>query len=303
MANVFITPDIVAARGIATLHNSMVLAALVSQDFNAEFNGKVGDTITVRKPATFEAATFNTTTRTTTWQAVTEDSIDVTLDTIKHVPVHVTDEQMTLEINDFSSQILTPAMEALAQAIDGALAEKLVDTAEGAGGGGTANISSSDATNAFIDARTILSRNKLPVMDRYSVLSPEGWGATLKTARIIEVDKSGQTDALRNSIIGRIVGFETYESQVFGYGANDAGQADGVAFHKSAVIAVIRPLNKPRGVPAENTAVQNYKGLSLRVIYTYDEAAKQDQMVVDIMYGLGVAYPQGVVQLNMGQGS
>jgi hypothetical protein len=303
MANVFITPDVVAARGIATLYNTMVLAALVSQDFNAEFNGKVGDTITVRKPATFTAATFNTTSRTTTWQDVTEDSIDVTLDTIKHVPVHVTDEQMTLEINDFSSQILTPAMEALAQAIDGALAEKLVDTAEGAGGGGTASISSSDATNAFIDARTTLSRNKMPVMDRYAVLSPEGWGATLKTARIIEVDKSGATDALRNSIIGRIVGFTTYESQVFGYGANDAGQADGVAFHKSAVIAVIRPLNKPRGVPAENAAVQNYKGLSLRVIYSYDEQAKQDQMVCDIMYGLGVAYPQGVVQLNMGQGS
>lgn len=303
MPNTFITPDVVASRGIATLYNSMVLAALVSQDFNSEFNGKVGDTVTVRKPATFTAATFDKTARTTTWQDVTEDSIDVTLDTIKHVPVHVTDEQMTLEIADFQSQILTPAMEALAQAIDGALAEKLVDTAEGAGGGGTASISASDATNAFIDARTILSRNKLPVMDRYSVLSPEGWGATLKTARIIEVDKSASTDALRNSIIGRIVGFETYESQVFGYGGGDAGQADGVAFHRSAVIAVIRPLNKPRGVPAENSAVQNYKGLSLRVIYSYDEQAKQDQMVCDIMYGLGVAYPQGVVQLNMGMGS
>lgn len=303
MASTFITPDVVASRGIATLYNSMVLAALVSQDFNSEFGGKIGDTVTVRKPATFTAATFDRNARTTTWQDVTEDSIDVTLDTIKHVPIHVTDEQMTLEISDFQAQLLTPAMEALAQAIDGALAEKLVDTAEGAGGGGTASISSSDATNAFIDARTTLSRNKLPVMDRYAVLSPEGWGATLKTARIIEVDKSGATDALRNSIIGRIVGFETYESQVFGYGAADAGQADGVAFHRSAVIAVIRPLNKPRGVPAENSAVQNYKGLSLRVIYSYDEEAKQDQVVIDIMYGLGVAYPQGVVQLNMGMGS
>jgi len=281
----------------------MVLAALVSQDFNAEFNGKVGDTITIRKPASFVAATFDTTTRTTTWQDAIEDSMPLTLDTIKHVPFHVTDEQMTLEISDFQSQLLTPAMEALAQAVDGDLAEKLVDVAEGAGGGGTATISGGDATNAFIDARTILSRNKMPVMDRYSVLSPEGWGATLKSARIIEVDKAGATDALRNSIIGRIVGFETYESQVFGYGAGDRGQADGVAFHKSAVIAAIRPLNKPRGVPAENSAVENYKGLSLRVIYSYDEEAKQDQVVTDILYGLAAAYPEGVVQLSMGMGS
>lgn len=305
MPNTFITPNVIASRGIATLYNTMVLAALVSQDFNAEFNGKIGDTVTVRKPATFTAAQFDRTGRTTTWQDVTEDSIDVTLDTILHVPVHVTDEQMTLEIVTFQEQILTPAMEALAQAIDGRLAEKLVDTAEGAGGGGTATISGSpaDATNAFIDARTILSRNKMPVTERNAVLSPEGWGASLKTARIIEVDKSASTDALRNSVIGRITGFETYESQVFGYGSGDAGQADGVAFHKSAVILVLRPLNKPRGVPSENAAVVNYKGLSLRVIYSYDESAKMDQVVIDLMYGLGVAYPQGVVQLNMGMGS
>ena len=303
MTNTFITPDVIASRGLAHLYNSTVLAALVSQDFSAEFNGKIGDTITIRKPATFTAATFNTTSRTTTWQDATEDSITVTLDTIKHVPFHVTDEQMTLEISDFDNQLLIPAMEALAQAIDGGLAEKLIDVAEGAGGGGTASISGSDATNAFIDARTILSRNKLPVTNRYSVLSPEGWGATLKSARIIEVDKSAASDALRNAIIGRIVGFETYESQVFGYGAGDAGQADGVAFHRDAVILVIRPLNKPRGVPAENSATRNYKGLNLRVVYSYDEEAKMDQVVIDIMYGMAAAYPEGVVQLNMGMGS
>jgi P22 coat protein - gene protein 5 len=303
MTNTFITPSVIAARGIATLYNSTVLAAIVSQDFNADFNGKVGDTITIRKPATFSAATFNTTVRTTTWQDATEDSMPLTLDTIKHVPFHVTDEQMTLEISDFQAQLLTPAMEALAQAVDGDLAEKLVDVAEGAGGGGKATVSGGDATNAFIDARTKLSRNKMPVMDRYSVLSPEGWGSTLKSARIIEVDKSASTDALRNSVIGRIVGFETYESQVFGFGAGDRGKADGVAFHKSAVILAIRPLNKPRGVPAENAAVENYKGLSLRVIYSYDEEAKQDQVVIDVMYGMAAAYPQGFVELDMGQGS
>jgi hypothetical protein len=308
MANTFITPHVVASRGIATLYNNTLLAALVSQDFNAEFNGKVGDTITIRKPATFTAATFDTTARTTTWQDATEDSVDVTLDTIKHVPFHVTDEQMTLKISDFQTQLLTPAMEALAQAMDGALAEKLVDTAEAGGGGGTVNMSDDPATvdtanYVFRKAREVLTRNKLPLTERFAVLSPEATTVALGDEIFLAADKSGSTDALRNAIVGRALGFETYETQVFGLGAGDAGQADGVAFHKSAVIAAIRPLNKPRGVPAENSAVVNYKGLSLRVIYSYDESAKQDQVVVDIMYGLAVAYPKGVVQLNFGQGS
>lgn len=308
MANTFITPTVVASRGLATLYNNTLLAALVSQDFNAEFAGKVGDTITVRKPATFTAATFNTTSRTTTWQDATEDSIDVTLDTIKHVPFHVTDEQMTLEISDFQTQLLSPAMEALAQAIDGDLAEKLVDAAEGAGGGGTVHITDDPATPdsanyVFRKAREKLTRNKLPLMDRYAVLSPEGTTVALGDEIFLAADKSGSTDALRNAIVGKALGFETYESQVFGSGPGDRGQADGVAFHKSAVIAAIRPLNKPRGVAAENAAVQNYKGLSLRVIYSYDEEAKQDQVVVDIMYGLATAYAEAAVQLDFGQGS
>lgn len=308
MANTFITPTVVARRGLPTLYNNMVLAALVSQDYNAEFNGKVGDTITVRKPAVFTAVDFDTTARTTTWQDATEDSVSVVLDKIKHVPFHVTDEQMTLEISDFQTQLLQPAMEALAQGIDGDLAEKLVDTAEGGGGGGTVNKSDDPATTdtanfVFRKARERLTRNKLPLTDRYSVLSPEAVTDTLGDPVFLEADKSGSTDALRNAIVGRALGFETYESQVLGYGAGDRGQADGVAFHKSAVILAIRPLNKPRGVAAENAAVESWKGLSLRVIYSYDEDAKQDQVVVDTMYGTTAAYTEGAVQLNFGIGS
>lgn len=308
MANTFIVPSVVARRGLATLYNNLTLAALVSQDFNEEFNGKVGDTITIRKPATFDAAVFNTTTRTTTWQDATEDSVDVTLDTILHVPFHVTDEQMTLEISAFQEQLLTPAMMALAQGLDGALAEKLVDVAEGAGGGGTVAMTDDPASTdtshyVYRKAREILTRNKLPLTDRYAVLSPEAVTVTLGDEIFLAADKSGSTDGLRNAIVGRALGFETYETQVFGLGGGDAGVADGVAFHKSAVIAAIRPLNKPRGVAAENSAVENFMGLSLRVIYSYDKEAKQDQVVVDIMYGLATAYPEGVVQLNFGQGS
>lgn len=308
MANTFITPTVVAARGIATLYNSLTMAALVSQDFNAEFNGKVGDTITIRKPATFTAATFNTTTRTTTWQDATEDSVNVTLDTIKHVPFHVTDEQMTLEISDFQTQLLTPAMEALAQSLDASLAEKVIDVAEGAGGGGTVNMSDDPASTdtshyVFRKAREKLNRNKLPLMDRYAVLSPEAETVALGDSVFLEADKSGSTDALRNAIIGRAFGFETYGSNVYGLGGGDAGVADGAAFHKSAIILAIRPLNKPRGVAAENSAVQNYKGLSLRVIYSYDEEAKQDQVVVDMLYGMATAYAEGAIQLSFGQGS
>jgi hypothetical protein len=308
MANVFITPTVIAARGLATLYNNTLLAALVSRDYDGEFTGKIGDTVTVRKPATFVAENFDKTTRDTNWQDASEDSVDVKLDTIKHVPFYVNDEQMTQEVSDFQTQLLTPAMEAIAQGIDGDIAEKLVDVAEGAGGGGTVSITGDpdtpDAPNwVFRKGREKLTRNKLPGVDRHAVLSPEAVTSVLGDVKFLEADKSGSTDALREAIIGRAFGFETYEAQVFGYGSGNKGQADGVGFHRSAIIAAIRPLQKPRGVAAENAAVENWKGLSLRVVYSYDEDAKQDKVVIDTLYGLTAAYAEGAVVLNFGQGS
>jgi hypothetical protein len=308
VANTFITPTVIAARGIATLYNSIVLAGLVWRDFDSDFTGKQGDTVTVRRPATLTSSLFNQTTRTTTYQDSTEDSDDITLDKLRHVPFYVTDEQMTLEISDFQAQLLTPAMEAIAQDIDADLAEALIDAAEGVGGGGTVAMSDDPASTdtahyVFRKSREKLTRNKLPMGDRHAVLSPEATTVALGESVFLEADKSGTTDALRNAIVGRAFGFETYETQVFGLGAGDKGVADGVAFHRTALILATRPLQKPRGVPAENVATSSYKSLGLRVIYSYDHDAKKDKVTVDTLYGLLASRPEAAVQLSFGQGS
>jgi len=194
-------------------------------------------------------------------------------------------------------------MESLAQRIDGILAEEMVDAAEGVGGGGTVEMGANEANYVFRKAREVLQRNKLPTGDRYAILSPEAETEALGDDLLIAVDKSGATDALRNAILGRIVGFETYGSQVFGSGEGNRGQADGVAFHKSAVVLAMRPLNQPRGIPDTQYSVQNYKGLSLRVVYSYDHDAKSDKVTVDTLFGVEATRPEGAVSLDFGIGS
>lgn len=304
MANTFITPSVIAARGLATLYNTTVLAQLVSRDYDTDFAGKVGDTVTVRKPAVFTAQVFDRATG-ISLQDVVEDSIDVKLDTLADVSFLVTSEQMTLEVSSFDSQLLTPAMEAISQKVDGDLAEKLVDTAAGAGGGGSSTMAStaSDVFTGAAGARATLGRAKLPTTERYAVLSPEGAGVALTDELFVAADKSGWTDALRDGSVGRVFGFDTYESQVFGYGPGDAGEADGVAFHRSAVILASRPLALPKGVAPSQVAAQGYKGLGLRVVYAYNNTYKQDEVSVDTLYGLKEARPEGAIELSFGIGS
>lgn len=301
MASTYITPSIIARNALATLHHSLVLAGLVYRDHSADFAQKVGDTITIRKPAVFTAETFNRAAG-ITLQDVTENSATVTLDTIANVSVAVTDEEMTLEIDDFRTRVLNGMVRAIAEKVDGDLAELLVDTANGAGGGGVAS-GVTTPTDAYRTALARLGRSKLPLTDRFAVLSPEAHADVLGEDKLIKVNESGSSNALRNAIIGDLLGFVNYTSGVLGHGAGDRGQADGVAFHKEAVALVIRPLDTPKGLPSSQVAREDAAGLSMRVTYAYSNTYKRDEISVDVLYGATALRPEGAIELDFGQGS
>src|SRR4051812_34529085 len=103
MAHTFISPTVIAQRALATLYNSTLLAGLVYRDYDAAFAGKVGDTVNVRKPATFEAKVFDRAVG-IELQDARETSFPVVLDTILDVSFPVTSEELTLEIDDFAAR-------------------------------------------------------------------------------------------------------------------------------------------------------------------------------------------------------
>lgn len=302
MANDFITPTVIARTALATLYNTTVLAQLVWRDFDPDFSGKPGDTVTVRKPAVFTAEEFVRNSGITI-QDADEDSTTVALNKIADVSFAVTSEELTLELDDFDNRLLVPASEAIAQKIDGDLAEALVDAAESVGGGGTVAGTQTTPHTALVDARTVLTRNKLPLSQRYGVFSPEATGSLLKDDLFKSVDKSGSTDALYEANIGRKFGVDSYESQVLGQGAGDRGQADGIVFHRHAVVLASRLMDTPRGVSAGQVATADYKGLSLRTVMSYDITKKQDVCSVDFLYGISTLRKEAAVQVNLGFGS
>ena len=114
MANTFLTPEVVAKEALMVLTSNLVMADLVHRDY-AEELVSVGDTVSIRKPAKFVAKNF---TGTAEAQDITEGSVSVKLDRFRDVTVAVTSKQMSLDIEDFSQQVVEPAMQAIAQAID-----------------------------------------------------------------------------------------------------------------------------------------------------------------------------------------
>lgn len=300
MANSFLTAQIIAQQALANLYETTIMAPLVHRDYEPEFGRKVGDTITIRKPAIFTAQEYNRTSGITV-QNATETGVSMALNHFADVSFAVTSEDMTLKITDFEEQLLGPAMEAISQKIDRDILGLRDDIVQEVGHA-TVNAAGEDYngyggdypysdSRVLIQAGAVLNVNKVPTMDRRVVVGPTtnaSWVAE-KTWR--QAEHRGSTEGLLEASLGaRVSGFDGYMTQNVGQPKATGSQVTGdpttevdVAFHRTAFALAFRPLEIPPG--ARDAAISNYKGFALRVIYDYDMDKKQMICSIDCLYG------------------
>ena len=270
MANTFLTPDIIAREALMVLRNNAVMANLVHRDYSSEFVAGVGDTVTIRKPATFEAKEY---TGSITVQDANEAGVPVKMDKHLDVSFAVTSKQLTMDIEDFSKQLLVPAMQAFADKVDQYLLGLKADI--------TNNVPATDVVqNDVIDARAYLTKAAAPLTERRFVYGSDTETKLLKTDLFISAEKVGdEGTALREASLGRKYGMDFYVDQ----NADTVGVA-GMAFHKNAFAFVTRPLALPQG--AAKAAIVDYDGFGLRVVQDYDINTKTDTISIDMVCGV-----------------
>jgi len=219
MSNSFITVKDFARAALPRLIDHLVFPNLIHKDYSDDFSVMKGDTIQVRKPVVLEARDFDPSLGVST-QDIVETSVDVTLDKIATVDVGIEALQGAANVEDLTRVFIDPAAAALAEKInrDGLKLYQDVYTAVGAAGTTPA------ALSVFAAARKALNRNKAPVSGRSAVWDPEADAAFTALDAIVHAEKSGDTQALREGCIGRVMGLDNYMSQ-------------GVAQHKTGVTA------------------------------------------------------------------
>ena len=166
----------------------------------------VGDTISVRKPAKFVAKNFS---GHTDPQDITEGSVSVKMDRFRDVTVAVTAKQMSMDIADFSQQVITPAMQAIAQAVDEDLLAVGVENA-GYIKQGDPNAS---GLEDLADMAKKLDLNKVPAQNRNLVLHPTHKYRYALTENLSNVSYAGDNMTLRDALLGRIYTLDTYMDQ------------------------------------------------------------------------------------------
>jgi len=207
MANTLITSTKVAREALAILRNNTVMGALVHTDYSNEFQ-KVGDSINVRKPASFTAVEFDGD-LTGEYQNITEGSVAVTLDKIADVSVEVTAKQLTLDIESFNEQVTKPAIEALVQKIDNDLTGLYIDVPYFYGAAGTTPNELKDISGV----RGVLNDNKVPMQNRRLVIDTEADVEFTALDIFARVDATGSTAGLLDASLGKKLGMDMYMDQ------------------------------------------------------------------------------------------
>lgn len=202
--NTLLTPQIIAQEALMVLESQLTMANLVHRDYSKEFV-QVGDTITVRKPAKFVAKNF---TGQTSDQDITEGSLPVKIDRFRDVTVKVTSKEMALDIKDFSEQVVTPALSAIAQAIDTDLLAVGIEKAAK-----KAAVSSSPVLKDIAGVGKALDMSKAPKDNRRLVMPALIQYEYNTLDNFAKQCYAGDSKALRDAEIGRVYTCETFSSE------------------------------------------------------------------------------------------
>jgi len=206
MANTILTASIIAKEALMRLKNNVVLAGLVNRGYSDEFVKGVGDTVTIKVPATFTANEYNGTSL--SYQNITEGSVQVQLSKILDISFKVTTKELSLNIVDFGNLYLQGVVNAFSQKIDELVAGLYVDIPY------FVDVSGTPATGDMINVAKQMNLDMVPDDGfRRLVLDPTTHAKYIGLDAFLHADKSGSTDALRKASMGAVFGLDSFMDQ------------------------------------------------------------------------------------------
>jgi hypothetical protein len=280
VANTYLKATKIARTAIGLLYRELVVARTIWTDAvaAAEFKGAFEDTVTLRVPArrTARTRTLRAGTQIINDES-TELSVAVKLDTDVYNSAPITDEELTLDIVSFGTQILAPQTRAVAEGIEDVIVSKI----SGATYPSTIELNNSNPYATAVAARKILNDNNVPKTGRTMLVGSAVEAAMLLSDKFIKVSELGPqaTAAFSESVLGRVAGFTVVQSNAV---AEDAAYA----YHRSAFVAAVMPPANPDG--ATMSKAISYGGIGMRWLKDYNYLTTTDRSLVDSWVGTAV---------------
>lgn len=211
MANTVLTPTEVTRKALAVLHNKLKFIKTINREYDNKFansGGKIGSSLTIREPNQFTVRTgaiMDT-------QDVTESSQVLTLATQKGVDINFSSVELTLNLDDFSTRILEPAMSRLAADVEYTVMSNVYKDIYNQSGTGT---SEPDAMVDVLNANAKLSQGLAPEGDQRNFILDSKTMAPLVNTIALYFHKASELErAFQEGYIGQAGGVKWLESNM-----------------------------------------------------------------------------------------
>ena len=224
--NTTLTPSIIAKEALVILDNQLQMAKSVYRGYEEEYsknvNGyKVGQTISIRKPAQFTVRTGNV----ASVQDVIEGTTPLVVDQQIGTDFKFSSVDLTMKIGDLSERVIKPQMVQLANKIDRDLAGLYTRVYNYTGTLG----SSMNGFGSFAKAQQRLDEMAVPSDQRMGVLSPLDYWDTVSNLTGLFIAQSANP-AYRQGTLGGVAGLDLMMSQnvqTFTAGTRTSGTVNG----------------------------------------------------------------------------
>src|SRR5210317_2111371 len=200
MANTLLTPDMITREALRILHQKLNIVGNMTRDYDDSFaqsGAKIGNTLRVRLPIQYGTGT-GATMATGTGADTTEESVTLTVNSQRHVPMRFTSNELTMKIDDFSKRHIEPAMAVLAAKIENDVATNLADEIAQSVWAGT-KVSFAE----IMDGRVMLTRSLAPEGDRCAILDPQANADVVNELKGLFHDSTAIKKQYREGMMGR----------------------------------------------------------------------------------------------------
>jgi hypothetical protein len=219
MANTLLTSDIITREALRILHQKSTFLSRINRQYDNSFaqsSAKIGDTLRIRLPNQYTVRDGPT----YAGQDTVEESTSLAVRSIKGVDMTFTQEDLTMKLDDFSANVIEPAIAGLAASIEAdCLAQACNDVYQVVG-------STADAIT-FRDimlGRKRLNDSLAPSSNRTALLNTTDNVELVDALKGLFQDSTNVAKQYTEGYMGRTGGFDFMESTLFS--RHNRGAAD-----------------------------------------------------------------------------
>lgn len=201
--NVLLTDDVIAKEALRLLKNNLVFAPLVYRNMESTF-GKVGDTISLKKPFRTRSASG----RTLVKQPLVDQVVPFKIDHQEHFGLEVTVRDRTLSLQAFSDRYLKSGIIQVANVVDRSIALEFKKAFFSSGTPGSAI-----TNDTFLLGAAYQSMVAVPDDGMRRAVFDMITGAQLSSNVQTKFNEMIVKDAIQKGYMGPVAGYETFQSQ------------------------------------------------------------------------------------------